>query len=83
VPVVAIVDGMRIMFYAKEHWPAHFHVRIAEYHAVFSVSPVRRTEGTLPRAKERKIIEWAQSREAELKRAFEQAIGKQKVDPIK
>ena len=33
-PVVAIVDGVKIVFYANEHPPAHFHATIAEHRAV-------------------------------------------------
>jgi hypothetical protein len=81
-PTVAIVDGVRIIFYANEHWPAHFHARLAEHQAVFSIGPVRLVRGSLPQAKQRRIVQWAQTREAELIRAFGQAIGKRPVDPI-
>jgi len=31
VPVVAIVDGVKIEFYPDEHPPPHFHARYAEW----------------------------------------------------
>jgi hypothetical protein len=37
VPVVAIVDGVKIMFYPNEHPPAHFHAKIAEFQAVVDI----------------------------------------------
>jgi hypothetical protein len=36
-PVVAIVDGVKIAFYANEHPPAHFHATIAEHRAVIDI----------------------------------------------
>ena len=30
-PVVAIVDGVKIEFYPDEHPPPHFHARFAEF----------------------------------------------------
>ena len=81
-PTVAIVDGVCIVFYPKEHWPAHFHAKFAEHQAVFSIRPVRLVQGFLPPAKRRRIVEWAQTREAELIRAFGQAIEKRRVDPV-
>ena len=29
-PIVAVVEGVKIAFYANEHPPAHFHALIAE-----------------------------------------------------
>ena len=32
-PVVAIIDGVKIMFFFDDHAPPHFHVEFAEYKA--------------------------------------------------
>ena len=37
-PIVAVVDGVKIAFYANERPPAHFHVMIAEHRAVFDIA---------------------------------------------
>ena len=36
-PVVAVVDAVKIVFYANEHPPAHFHAVIAEHRAVVDI----------------------------------------------
>jgi hypothetical protein len=33
VPTVAIVEGVKVQFYAQEHPPPHFHAVFAEYRA--------------------------------------------------
>ncbi len=39
VPVVAIVDGVKIEFYPDEHPPPHFHARYAEFVAQMKSGP--------------------------------------------
>ena len=34
---VAVVDGVKIMLYANEHPPPHFHAKFAEFHAVIDI----------------------------------------------
>jgi len=38
-PVVAIVDGVKIEFYPDEHPPPHFHARYAEFVAQIEIRP--------------------------------------------
>jgi hypothetical protein len=55
-PVVAVVDGVKIVFYANEHLPAHFHALIAEHRAVIDIVALRVTAGSLPAGKRAKIL---------------------------
>ena len=81
-PTVAIVDAVKIQFYAKEHPPPHFHARIAEYQAVIDIDELKVTEGFLPIAKKRKVLAWAATRQDKLRRAFEQVIAHEPVEDI-
>ncbi|ODN70520.1 DUF4160 domain-containing protein [Methylobrevis pamukkalensis] len=36
-PTVAMVDGVKIMFYADDHPPPHFHALLAEHAAVIDI----------------------------------------------
>ena len=81
-PVVAQVEGVRIMFYANEHPPPHFHASIAEHRAVIDIESLAVTEGFLPVAKRRKVLAWAASRRDCLIRAFLQATSHERVEPI-
>jgi siroheme synthase (precorrin-2 oxidase/ferrochelatase) len=81
-PIVATVEGVKIVFYANEHPPPHFHARIAEYQAVIDIDELKVTEGRLPPAKKRKVLAWAATRQDQLRRAFAKAIAKEPVEPI-
>jgi len=50
-PTVAIVEGVKIQFYAREHPPAHFHAVFAEYRAQIDIASLRVLRGSLPPAK--------------------------------
>jgi len=52
-PVVAIVDGVKIAFYANEHPPAHFHATIAEHRAVIDICRPDGNRGVVARGEAR------------------------------
>ena len=81
-PVVAIVDGVKIMFYANEHPPAHFHAKIAEFQTVVDIESVRIVADRLPPAQSRSVLACAASRQAVLRHTFVAAMAHEEVGPI-
>jgi hypothetical protein len=71
VPVVALVDGVKIMFFFADHAPPHFHVAFAGKEAQIRISTLEIMEGRLPVAKLRSVREWAATREKELMAAWQ------------
>jgi hypothetical protein len=57
-PTIAIVAGVRIIIYPKDHLPPHLHVKIAEYEAMISIVTGDVLEGSIPRAKLRAVQDW-------------------------
>ncbi len=57
-PTIAIVAGVRIIIYPKDHLPPHLHARFAEYEAMISIVTGDVLEGSLPRAKLKAIQTW-------------------------
>ena len=57
---------MVVTMYWRDHARPHFHVRYAEYRAVFSLYAMDFTEGGLPNTQERMIRNWAVLNEARL-----------------
>jgi uncharacterized protein DUF4160 len=57
-PTIAIVAGVRIIIYPKNHLPPHLHVKFAEYEAMISIVTGDVLEGSLPRAKQRAVRDW-------------------------
>ena len=57
-PTIAIVAGVRVIIYPKDHLPPHLHVKFAEYEAMISIATGDVLEGSLPRAKLKAIKDW-------------------------
>jgi hypothetical protein len=58
-PVVAIVDGMLIMFFFNDHDPPHFHVDCGDFRAKVSIATLKIIDGALPANKRRRVLKWA------------------------
>lgn len=50
-PTVAVLDGIKIRFYADEHPPSHFHALYGEFAAQIRIRPVKVLRGSLPPAR--------------------------------
>ena len=72
-PTVAIVDGVRIIFYWNDHPPPHFHVEFGEHKGQISLESMSLLEGSLPPAKLAAVTAWAMSRKAELQECWDKA----------
>jgi hypothetical protein len=59
VPVVVIIDAVKIEFYQDEHPPPHFHARYAEFVAQIEIRTSRVLRGSLPPAKLNRVLSWA------------------------
>jgi Domain of unknown function (DUF4160) len=70
-PVVAIINGIRIEFYFDEHPPPHFHARYAEFIIQIDLETLEIIKGSMPRPQMRMIQEWAAPRRAALRAAWE------------
>lgn len=57
-PTIAVVLGVRIMIYPKDHLPPHLHAIFAEEEAMISIVTGDVLEGALPRAKLSAVQEW-------------------------
>ena len=57
-PTIAIIAGVRIVIYPKDHLPPHLHAIYAEYEAMISIVTGDVLEGSLPRAKQKAIQSW-------------------------
>jgi hypothetical protein len=57
-PTIAIVAGVRIIIYPKDHLPPHLHAKFAEYEAMISIVTGDVLEGSLPRSKLKAVKDW-------------------------
>jgi hypothetical protein len=82
-PTVAIVEGVKIQFYPRDHRPMHFHAVFAEHRAQIDLQTLGVLKGYLPPAKLRVVIAWAESRRTELRRAWDEVMAKRKPEKIR
>ncbi|MGE0750655.1 MAG: DUF4160 domain-containing protein [Variibacter sp.] len=57
-PTIALVAGVRIIIYPKDHLPPHLHAKFAEQEAMISILTGDVLVGSLPRAKLRAVQDW-------------------------
>jgi hypothetical protein len=81
-PIIAIIDGMKIQVFPNEHPPAHFHVIFAEYRALIRIDTMSLWKGSLPRNKLRVVLAWARPRQLLLLAAWKTAIANEEVGRI-
>lgn len=57
-PTIAIVDGVRLVVYPRDHEPPHMHAFFGEHEVVIDIATGSSLQGHLPRAKLRAVEEW-------------------------
>ena len=57
-PTIAIIDGVKIMIFANDHPPPHFHAKYAEFKARISIATGAVIDGSIPPAKLNGIRTW-------------------------
>jgi hypothetical protein len=65
-PTIALVAGVRIIIYPKDHLPPHLHAILAEHEAMISIVTGDLLEGSLPRAKLRTVQRWLAAHREEI-----------------
>ena len=65
-PTTALVAGVRIIIYPKDHLPPHLHAILAEHEAMISIVTGDVLEGSLPRAKLRAVQKWLEAHREEV-----------------
>ena len=57
-PTIAIIDGVRIMIYLKDHVPTHIHAIFGGHEAQISILTGEVLNGSLPRPKMKAVQSW-------------------------
>ena len=65
-PTISTFFGIVITMYWREHEPAHFHARYAEFEAIVGIETLEVMRGSLPRRALALVLEWAEDHRAEL-----------------
>jgi hypothetical protein len=65
-PTIAAFDGIKIILYAADHAPPHFHVIHAEHEAMVRIADLTVIAGEIPRSILRKALDWAEQNQGAL-----------------
>jgi microcystin-dependent protein len=57
-PTIAIINGVRLVIYPKDHLPPHLHAIFAENDAMISIATGDLLEGKLPAARLQAVRAW-------------------------
>ena len=59
-PVIAVIDGIRIVLYWGDHAPPHFHAWVGSSDAMFDLATGRLLKGQLDRRSIRRVQQWTE-----------------------
>jgi hypothetical protein len=76
-PVVAIVAGVMIRLYYRDHEPAHFHAVCGDDEMLVRITDLGVMAGSLPPVQKRAVLRWAEAHSAELAMAWVRCREKQ------
>ncbi|PWK28676.1 uncharacterized protein DUF4160 [Arcicella aurantiaca] len=65
-PVIELFEGIKILMFANDYNPPHFHVYYASFKAMVEISSLQIIRGELPNKQYHKVVEWAELRQQEL-----------------
>lgn len=77
-PVIDVIDGIRIKIYNRDHLPAHIHAMYNEYEAVIDIADGRIIAGYLPDSQMRKVITWLSDHRDNAQKMFNELNSKTK-----
>lgn len=72
-PEICRFYGIVIQMYFDDHPPAHFHARYGSDQAVVTIDSPAVLHGRLPTRAQNLVMEWAELRQEELRRAWTRA----------
>ncbi|HEX5327839.1 MAG TPA: DUF4160 domain-containing protein [Acetobacteraceae bacterium] len=65
-PTIAIVDGVKIQMFYNDHTPPHFHAILGGDEVLVASRTLDVIRGSLPSAKLRRVLEWANEHQGDL-----------------
>lgn len=71
IPVIKIIDSIKIYMYFFDHLPPHFHAIYNEYQVLIVIDTLEVYSGSLPNKQHKKVIAWASKNQDYLRRKWE------------
>lgn len=83
-PILCRLDGTAIRINTRDHLPPHFHARYGDAEIRIDITTFTVMTGSLPAARQRKLLRWAAAHQDELVRNWERAqqgLGPELISP--
>lgn len=71
-PVIKILDSIKIYMYFFDHLPPHFHAIYNEYQVLIVIDTLKVYSGSLPNKQHKKVIAWASKNQDYLHQKWEE-----------
>ena len=71
-PVIKIIDSIKIYLYFFDHLTPHFHAIYAEYQVLIEIDTLEIYSGSLPNKQLKKVIDWASKNQDYLRQKWEE-----------
>lgn len=71
-PIVHLIDSIKILLYFDDHMPPHFHAQYNEYEVLIVIATLSVYSGSLPSKQLKKVMDWAGENKAFLEGKWEE-----------
>ncbi|MCB0704681.1 MAG: DUF4160 domain-containing protein [Saprospiraceae bacterium] len=58
-PVIHLIDSIRILIYFDDHLPPHFHAQYNEFEILIEIDSLETYSGYLPTKQSKRVFAWA------------------------
>ena len=62
-PLIKVIDSIKIYIYLRDHNPPHFHIIYSEYEELIDIRTLTTYSGSVPKKQRKKVIKWAEENE--------------------
>lgn len=70
-PVVHLINSIKILLYFDDHIPPHFHAQYNEYEVLVEIETLEVYSGSLPTKQMKRVINWAKDNQDFLREKWE------------
>lgn len=71
-PLIKLIDSIKIYIYLRDHNPPHFHVFYAEYEELIDMRTFETYSGRVPNKQRKKVLKWAEENKDYLMEKWEE-----------
>jgi len=71
-PIIYILESIKILIFFDDHCPKHFHVYYSEYEELIEIDSLTTYRGKIPAKQHKKVIKWANENRNYIKEKWEE-----------